>query len=145
MPFALVPNKVRYLVVHCSATKPSMDIGVKEIDSWHKAQGWYCCGYHKVIRRDGTVEDGRSLSIEGAHVLEFNACSVGICLVGGIDEGGKPENNFTPEQFEALKNLILELKPRFPEAIIFGHRDFPGVAKACPSFDCRAWWKEQSA
>jgi N-acetylmuramoyl-L-alanine amidase len=29
----------------------------------------------------------------------------------------------------------------FPNAIIQGHKDFPNVAKACPSFDAKAEYK----
>jgi hypothetical protein len=28
---------------------------------------------------------------------------------------------------------------RIPGLIVRGHRDWPGVAKACPSFDVAAW------
>jgi N-acetylmuramoyl-L-alanine amidase len=34
---------------------------------------------------------------------------------------------------------IVELTERYPQAKVFGHRDFPGVKKACPSFDVRQW------
>lgn len=137
----LDPAAVQYLAVHCSATPPSMDIGVNEIDRWHRAKGFLKVGYHFVVRRDGTVEFGRSPLEVGAHIEGFNSESIGICLVGGVDgsKQQKPEDNFTTDQKESLKLLLQALKATYPGAVIQGHRDFPGVSKACPSFDVRAW------
>ncbi|MGO3983368.1 N-acetylmuramoyl-L-alanine amidase [Pseudomonas sp. SAS7] len=130
-----------YLVVHCSATRPSQDIGAADINRWHRAKGWRCIGYHFVIRRNGVVEKGRELDQIGAHVEGHNINSVGICMAGGVTEAdiNVPENNFTPEQFASLKHLLGELKEKYPNATIQGHRDFPKVAKACPSFDVKPW------
>lgn len=130
-----------YLVVHCAATRPSQDIGAADIDRWHRALGWQCIGYHFVIRRDGTVEEGRAVDVIGAHVEGHNSNSVGICMAGGVSEKdvNVPENNFTEAQFESLKSLLLELRDKYPKARIQGHRDFPHVAKACPSFDVASW------
>lgn len=140
---ALRPEDVEYLAVHCAATKPSQDIGVKDIDRWHRNQGYLKVGYHFVIRRNGQLEQGRPLSERGAHVEGFNHCSVGICLVGGVDEAGKPANNFTPEQLTTLHALLTQLTKAYPQAEVVGHRDFPNVKKACPSFDAKSWWASQ--
>ena len=131
------------IAIHCSATRPSQDIGAADITAWHKKQGWRTIGYHWVIRRDGTLEKGRDEAIAGAHVEGHNANSVGVCLVGGVaqDDFTKPENNFTPRQFATLKRLLTDLARRFPDAVVKGHRDYPKVKKACPSFDARAWAK----
>lgn len=139
---AAVRKKTDFIAVHCSATRPNMDIGAKEIRKWHvEGNGWEDIGYHFVIRRDGRVEKGRAENLVGSHVKGFNAVSIGICLIGGSkqDDPFKAENNFTKPQFAALKKLLGELKTRYPNATIQGHRDFPNVAKACPSFDVKAW------
>jgi N-acetylmuramoyl-L-alanine amidase len=122
-----------------------MDVGVKEIRGWHKNQGWSDIGYHIVIRRDGKVEKGRALDAVGAHVANFNASSVGVCMVGGVSQKDytKAENNFTPAQWASLKTVIADLVKRYPKAKVRGHRDFPRVAKACPSFDAIAWAKKE--
>jgi N-acetylmuramoyl-L-alanine amidase len=137
------------IVVHCSATRanvdekitlPGEDIGVKEITGWHLARGYRTIGYHYVIRRDGTVETGRPIDQVGAHVQGRNSNSIGICLVGGVSESGKSENNFEPPQWAALKALLIGLQKTYPSAaIIKGHRDYPNVHKDCPCFDVRAW------
>lgn len=135
-------KRTTHIVIHCAATKASMDIGAAEIDKWHREKGWLMIGYHKVIRRDGRIEDGRPLDSPGAHVEGMNSVSVGICLVGGIDAKGRPERNYTPEQWAALKSLVLDLKRVYPEAVVVGHHDLnPG--KACPCFEVDDWLTEQ--
>lgn len=134
-------TRTDFIVIHCSASAPAVNADAAMIDRWHRQQGWQCIGYHYAIKRDGTVEDGREVDKIGAHTLDYNAVSVGICLSGGVDEAQNPQNNFTPEQFAALEKLLKELKIKYPSAVIQGHRDFPKVAKACPSFDVRAWLK----
>lgn len=129
-----------YIVVHCAATD-EQNIGAKEIDVWHRQRGFLCIGYHFVIRRNGEVETGRHVNVVGAHVQGFNHNSIGICMVGG---GSKSEkNNFTPEQWTALEALLRSLKHEYPSAVIQGHRDFPNVAKWCPSFGTRKWAAEK--
>ena len=132
-----------FIAIHCSATSSKQNIGAKDIDKWHRAKGWQCIGYHYVIRRDGTVEEGREEGVIGAHVENWNHNSLGICMVGGVnaDDVNKAENNFTKEQFASLKQLLVDLKHRYPKAKIQGHRDFPKVAKACPSFEVKDWLK----
>lgn len=136
-------KSVDYLVIHCSATKDTQDIGAAEIRKWHRERGWFDIGYHYVIRRDGTVEKGRPDTQPGAHARGFNHVSLGICLVGGVaDDGKKPEANFTAEQWEALHVLVEDLLCDYPHADVLGHRDLPNVNKGCPSFDVRAWFNQ---
>jgi len=140
---ALTPADVKFIAIHCSASNPKMDIGVEEIDRWHRARGFVKIGYHYVIRRDGTLEMGRPTTEIGAHVEGYNSSSIGVCLVGGVDSSKlmKPEDNFTPAQFGSLTILLTGLTKLYPGAVVQGHRDFPNVAKACPSFDVKEWLK----
>jgi N-acetylmuramoyl-L-alanine amidase len=141
----LIPQRVAFLVVHCSATRPSQDFDVNDIRRMHLQRGFFDVGYHFVIKRDGTVQTGRPLDRQGAHVQGYNHLSVGVCMIGGVteDDVKVPENNFTPEQFASLRNVLAMLKQKFPHAEILGHRDMPHVHKACPSFDVRAWLNSQ--
>lgn len=138
-------KSTNWIAIHCSATRPSQDVGVADIRKWHKAQGWSDIGYHFVIRRNGKIEKGRAVDAVGAHVAGFNASSVGICMVGGVSQKDftKAENNFTKEQFAALRSLLTWVSARYPKAKVRGHRDFPKVNKACPSFDAIAWAKKE--
>lgn len=138
-------RKIEFIAIHCSATRPSQEhIDAATIREWHmskKPTPWSDIGYHFVIKRDGTIEQGRPLEKAGAHVYQYNAYSIGVCMVGGIDEKEKADNNFTDAQWPALESLIRALHERHPKAIIKGHRDFPDVKKDCPSFDVIPWWE----
>ncbi len=129
-------TRTSHIVIHCAATPPSMDIGAKEIDQWHKDRGWKGIGYHYVIRRDGSIENGRHPDEVGAHVRGWNKQSLGICLIGGVDKDNKPENNFTEAQFKSLEHLLVVTSKMYPHAIVMGHRDLD-PNKACPSFEVR--------
>lgn len=129
------------LIIHCAATKPGMDIGVKEIRKWHLDRGFNDIGYHYVIRRDGTVETGRSVDLVGAHVAGHNTGSHGICLVGGIDDDMNPKANFTEDQWDQLKRVVKAFKAEYPRATIHGHNEF--AAKSCPSFDVQEWLRRE--
>lgn len=126
------------IFVHCSATKASMNVGLREIRQWHKEQGWLDVGYHFIIRRDGTIEEGRPVDVVGSHVKDWNSRSVGVCLVGGIDEKGHFEANFTPAQMFELRGLLQTLLAKYPGAKLMAHHE--AAPKACPSFNLNRWW-----
>lgn len=127
------------IVVHCSATPPDRDVDAAEINRWHRAKGWRMIGYHYVIKRDGTIETGRPITEAGAHVRGHNSYTIGICLVGGVDSNDIPEENFTADQQHSLYRLVATLVDDFKITMCIGHRDIPGVNKACPSFDVMDW------
>lgn len=122
------------IVLHCSATPPTMLIGVDTINRWHIERGWAMCGYHFVVKRDGTVERGRPVWRAGAHARGHNQNTIGVCMIGGVDYDGKPEKNFEMAQYKAVRNLVAQLRAVFGNMNVIGHRDLPNVAKACPSF-----------
>jgi N-acetylmuramoyl-L-alanine amidase len=147
-------RRTDYIVVHCSATPPSSNIGADEIRQWHMSppRNWKNIGYHIVIRRDGTIEFGRHLDADGAHTLGYNTRSVGVCLVGGISQTDrKSEFNYTPAQLDSLKIVLQMLHRAYPQAEVLGHRDLSpdldgdGIVsrhewvKDCPCFDVRSW------
>ena len=120
-------RKIKYIVLHCSATKEGVPFGIEEID--------------------GTIRKGRDIAEIGAHVAGSNANSIGICYVGGLDADGKPKDTRTEEQKASMFYLLQQLREQFPDAMICGHRDFSpdlngnGIIepwewmKACPCFD----------
>ena len=140
-------RETRLIVVHCAATPPTMDIGVIEINRWHEKRGIHSArgptGYHFVIRRDGRIEVGRELREVGAPAIGYNAVSVGICLVGGVDTEGQPSDNFTAEQFRLLRALLDVLYSLYPNAEAIPHNLV--AAKACPSFDLFAWLENEDS
>ena len=139
-----MPRQITDLIfVHCSATKPSMDTDIKDIDRWHRERGFLKVGYHFVIKRDGTLQKGRELMEAGAHVKSYNHRSIGIALCGGVSETNVEvwENNFQSEQWATLYNLIVDLKEKFPDVKIMGHNEVS--SKACPSFNVQEWLVEK--
>lgn len=134
-------REINQFIIHCSATPPSMDIGFEDIHQWHLDRGWSGCGYHYIIRRDGTIEEGRPVEFAGAHARGHNKNSVGICYVGGVDENLDPADTRTILQKAALQDLIESLTMVFGECETLGHCDLHGVTKACPSFDVKEWIK----
>lgn len=131
-----------FIVIHCAATKPSMDIGVHEIRLWHHERGFLDIGYHFVIRRDGTVETGRPVDVMGAGVKGHNDDSVHICMVGGVSEDDVtiPEDNFTEAQWDSLEETVSRMQRRYvgQEPVIVGHNELD-PNKACPSFNVAHW------
>ena len=130
---------IKYLVLHCSATRCNQDYSVEHLRRDHKARGFYDIGYHFYIRKDGKMTQHRKLLEVGAHARPYNRCSIGICYEGGLDEHGKPCNTMTAEQETRLVDLFRNLKILFPKAKIVGHRDLPGTTpKVCPCLDTHA-------
>ena len=60
------------IIIHCSATRAEQDITAADIESWHRARGFWTIGYHYVIRLDGTIEPGRDVTLDGAHCMGWN-------------------------------------------------------------------------
>ena len=133
-------QETSYIVIHCSQTRPSQDIGAKEIDRWHREKGWLQIGYAIVITRKGEIQRGREDDAVQAAVKGYNHTSFNLCLIGGAkEENWKLEDdNFTGEQFESLKKELTRLVQKYPDARIVGHRDLDDK-KFCPSFDVRKY------
>ncbi len=134
------------IVMHTTATPANMYVDVALIRDWHVNRNqWRDIGYHWLIKRDGSPEKGRSMRICGAHVAGHNRGTVGIAMAGGVDENNDPENNYTDAQWAGVYDLVTELMDAIPSLkFLQGHRDYDGVAKACPCFDARDWWKRVS-
>jgi len=145
----LKPENVKYLVIHCTASREGIDLDVKDIDQMHRRRGFSMVGYHKLIKLDGMVEDGRPLDVWGAHVRGYNDKSIGIAYVGGLDKNGKAKDTRTELQIASMVMLLQDLKKQFPNAEVLGHRDLSPDSdgdgkvekhewmKECPCFDVR--------
>lgn len=121
------------IIVHCSDSDDSLDIGFREIDEWHRQRGWLSpsgisCGYHFIIRRDSKIEIGRPLEEIGAHCKGHNTGSIGICVVG--------RKKFDPKQIATLLKKVNDLRAMFKIPIdkVYGHYEFE-PNKTCPNMD----------
>jgi N-acetyl-anhydromuramyl-L-alanine amidase AmpD len=134
---------VKYLIIHCSATRVTQDYPPEQMERDHKLRKFRTIGYHFYIRKDGTLTQHRSLAEAGAHCFPWNRCSIGICYEGGLDADGHPQDTRTPEQRERLYALLTHLRFFFPNAEIRGHRDMSGAnPKDCPCFDAAEEYRE---
>ena len=132
-------RNITHIVVHCTATPEGRNHTAADIDRWHRDRGFKKIGYHYVVHLNGTIEVGRPEEEIGSHVAGRNSNSIGVVYVGGVDKVKlQPKDTRTKEQKAALLDLLKKLKRRYPKAVIQGHRDFPKVAKACPSFNAKA-------
>ena len=133
-------RQINEIIIHCADTPEGRDNTVADITAWHKQKGYRTIGYHYVVYRDGSIHPGRPIEEIGAHCKGHNAHSIGICYIGGQSADGKAHKDTrTPEQKEALLSLLRQLKAKFPNATIYGHRDFS--TKPCPCFDARNEYK----
>lgn len=133
-------RNIKYIVVHCTATPTTATIEAIQ-NYWRTHLGWKNNGYHYIIQRDGTVVQLTDEAQIANGVAGYNTASIHLSYIGGVNEKGIAKDNRTPTQQEAMFNLIMELSHKYPNAEIKGHRDFPHVKKACPSFDVKQWLK----
>ena len=150
-------NKIDSIIINCSATKAGQDLRAKDIDRMHRQRGFTQIGYNFVVDLDGTVENGRPLSIDGAHCntkgfsgVSYNKHIIGICYIGGLDVNGRPTDTRTEAQKNTLRDLVAKLCKEYDIIEVLGHRDTsPDLdgsgevepaeyIKACPCFDVRS-------
>lgn len=128
-------RSISEIIVHCAATPEGKNFTVEQIRDWHvNGRGWKDIGYHFVIYLDGSIHAGRPVEQVGAHCLNHNQHSIGVCYIGGCTaEGKKAKDTRTPAQKKVLLELLTELRSIYPKARIHSHSDFAN--KACPAFN----------
>lgn len=145
---------INRIFVHCTASYQE-NTTEKTLRDEFKNKGWKSPGYHYVIMPNGNTifmlsEDKVANGVKG-----YNANSIHVAWVGGIDK--KHPNgidNRTEEQKAILFHTLTVLKQKYPKAKIMGHRDISpdinhnGIVdpweriKACPCFDAMVEYKD---
>lgn len=140
-------RRVKRIVVHCTAT-PQNTTATQLMRSF-KERGWAAPGYHLLVLPAGSIRQLWPIDRVANGARGYNATSVHVAWVGGVDASGRPTDNRTPAQRAALRELVRRLARRFPGAEIVGHRDLsPDLngngrvdacerVKECPCFDVR--------
>ncbi|MDO4540268.1 MAG: peptidoglycan recognition family protein [Syntrophomonadaceae bacterium] len=118
------------IILHHSATADGAVL--KDFDAIRKYHiehnGWRDIGYHYVVELvEGQfkVLHGRSESDEGAHCMDHNKKSIGICCVGNFELTQPPEG-----LYYVVAELCRDIMSRHPIERICAHKDFS--ATACP-------------
>ncbi len=127
---------INYIVLHCTGGPQTQTVEAIQA-YWRDALGWKKPGYHFILKTNGEVINLLPITEIANGVAGYNANSIHISYIGGANG----HDSRTAEQKAAQAKLVKKLKLQFPQAEIKGHRDFPGVKKACPAFDVKKWLK----
>lgn len=147
--------RLKYLVIHCTATPEGREVSSADIRRWHTSpvsqggRGWKQVGYTDLVHLDGKVErlvaNNEDANVDAWEVTNgaagYNSMSRHIVYAGGCDKQMQPKDTRTAAQKEALASYVMDFHKRFPNVRIVGHREL-NSGKACPSFDVQAWLKE---
>lgn len=112
------------VIHHAGFPEGDKDSSAEEIHKFHReVNGWAGIGYHYVIRKDGTIEQGRKPLAVGAHAYQHNKNSVGICVAGNFDVA-----KIKAAQLDSLKLLTAWLCQKYKlnplrKGVIVGHRN----------------------
>jgi N-acetylmuramoyl-L-alanine amidase len=139
-----VPKKIKYIAIHCTGTQGDVTIPQLEYQ-FFIVNKWKRVGYHYLVLTNGKILVLKRLNsnehIDSNEIVNgvagYNSITVSIAYAGGIDRRGRAKNTLTEAQKLSLKFLIDWVQINAPEAKVMGHRDFPNVSKACPSFDVK--------
>lgn len=133
---------IDYIVLHCTATPQNTSVeSIKRY--WRENLGWKSPGYHYIVDAAGVRHNLEAIQKPTNGVKGYNSASIHISYIGGIDANGKGKDTRTEAQKKEMECIILELLELLPcRPDILGHKDFPRVAKECPSFDVQKWLKE---
>lgn len=145
--------KLKYLVLHCTATPEGRDVTSEQIRQWHTSpvsaggRGWKQVGYTDLIHTDGRVErlvnNNEDANVDPWEITNgakgYNSVSRHVVYAGGCDCGMHPKDTRTTAQLKAMEAYVKDFHKRFPDVLIIGHNEI--AAKACPSFDVQKWLK----
>lgn len=131
--FRTLKRDVTELVIHSSDTYTNQNIGAREINTYHKEEGFDGIQFHYVIRRNGVIERGVPINdkSEASRVNGHEEYAIDICLVGGINAPtGTPnvdnyfsDASYTRAQMESLETFIWSWYNRFPGGVVLGYGD----------------------
>ncbi|MGL5766641.1 MAG: peptidoglycan recognition protein family protein, partial [Sarcina sp.] len=99
----------------------------ERIHQMHLNNGWSGIGYHFVVRQNGTIERGRPENKMGAHCVNANTGRIGICFPGDFDK-----NKMNQIQINSGKEIVANLKNKYPKAVIKPHKKVINQSTACP-------------
>lgn len=126
-------RKITHLVIHCTATPPTAEPEAI-LKYWKDHLKWKVPGYHRLVKADGQVLNLLDEEKIANGVAGHNKNSLHVSWIGGLHGDDR-----TMAQRKAIAAVLLTWLKKYPTAQIVGHRDFPGVRKACPQFDAKSY------
>jgi len=118
---------VNKVFLHHSASDHEEHDDIEVIRDWHvNHNGWSDVGYHFFIKKDGTIQLGRSLEVQPASQKGHNKDSISICLSG--------LHVYTAQQMKSLKELCKQINLLYYGQVTFhGHKEVRPTK--CPYYD----------
>lgn len=102
---------------------------IDAIRDYHvNTRGWSDIGYHWLVGPDGQVFQGRKMGRSGAHVLNRNAHTIGVCMIADFDAEDPQAWGGWDETLRLVRALLDRFK--LPVGKIRFHREFQ--SKTCP-------------
>lgn len=148
-------KELKYLVIHCTATREGREVSAAEIRRWHTSpvsaggRGWKQVGYTDLVHLNGSVErlvaNNEDAWVDDWEITNgakgYNSVSRHVVYAGGVAADGKTaKDTRTTAQKAALEKYVNDFHAAHPKVKIIGHNQV--AAKACPSFDVSAWLRE---
>jgi hypothetical protein len=144
-------QKLKYLIIHCTATPAGRDVSAGDIRKWHLSpvekggRGWKQVGYSNLFTLSGLntvlVGDNGDSWVDAGEITNgatgMNGCSKHIVYAGGTDMQGHPEDTRTERQKKTMAEFVTAFVKQHPDVLVAGHCRFAN--KACPSFDVGKW------
>lgn len=114
-------SQTNYIILHHRAGNGD----VTSIHAQHISQDYAGIGYHYYIRKDGSIYAGRPVGTIGAHCLNYNNKSVGICFEGNFET-----EKMCEVQKKAGADIVKYLKSIYKSAVVTLHKEMN--ATTCP-------------
>jgi len=143
-------REITETVIHWTANYiDQAHIGAEDVHAWHLERGFSGCGYHYIIKRDGSIQRGRPINLEGAHAADLghNNYSIGISHVAGYNcTSGTPNpdryisaESINDAQWRSQRDFLEVFYRVFPGGQVLGHNQIAQSGKVDPGFDVDAY------
>lgn len=139
-----IKRQVTEVVVHWTDTYTNADLSAQDIHANQIKLGHDGIGYHYVIRRDGSLQRGRPVNVQGDHapINGHDQYSIAIAFVGGINAPTQVENapayrsaaSLTRAQFTTFNQFVGAFYRSYPGGQVIGHNNIDPLVQD-PGFD----------
>ena len=137
------------IVAHWTGSYTNQNWGSEIIHDIHNQRGFSGIGYHYIIHRDGRLQRGRPINLQGAHAKAYghNRYSIGVSMVGGYNcSSGTPNpdrfisaDSLTPASLATFEMVMAAFYEVWPSGQAWGHNDITDLGKVDPGFDVQEY------